>query len=118
MSQHAPCMLPLIVWLSVLLNNRVNLSPTWKHRSIQYSSHLWLACRTPDYATPVDQQFQVEYDPGQIKVNEESESKSPALSPVRFSKRPRHVIGEPLHPLHAPVHKLISAPATHVPRCK
>jgi hypothetical protein len=49
---------------------------------------------TPDYATPVDQQFQVEYDPAQARGNEESESRSPAQSPVRFSKRPRHVTGE------------------------
>ena len=48
---------------------------------------------TPDYATPVDQQFQVEYDPGQVRGNEESESRSPAQSPVRFSKRPRHITG-------------------------
>jgi hypothetical protein len=108
-------MLPLVDWLSVLIDNCGNLSPVRTHLWTQHGSHHCLAFRTPDYATPVDQQFQVEYDPGQIKMNEESESKSPAHSPVRFSKRPRHVIGELLHQLHTSVYQLdISAPVTHV----
>ncbi|KAI8472258.1 MAG: kinase-like protein [Monoraphidium minutum] len=51
-----------------------------------------MAC-TPDYATPVDQQFHVDYDINAAAQNEDQESRSPAKSPVRHIKRPRHAAG-------------------------
>lgn len=48
---------------------------------------------TPDYATPVEQQFHVEYDPSAME-EQESYSKSPACSPQpRHTKRARHITG-------------------------
>lgn len=45
-----------------------------------------------DYATPVDQQFQFDYD---LSMQNDQRSRSPAASPVRHvMKRPRHAAGE------------------------
>jgi hypothetical protein len=44
-----------------------------------------------DYATPVDQQFQFDYD---LSMQQDQRSRSPAASPVRHvTKRPRHAAG-------------------------
>ncbi|GBF88132.1 wee1 kinase [Raphidocelis subcapitata] len=58
----------------------------------RYPSQSDMAC-TPDYATPVEQQFHVDYDIGAACQNEDQESRSPAKSPVRHIKRPRHAAG-------------------------
>eukprot|EP00878_Enallax_costatus_P019821 GHUV01020925.1.p1 GENE.GHUV01020925.1~~GHUV01020925.1.p1 ORF type:complete len:507 (+),score=117.83 GHUV01020925.1:233-1753(+) len=45
-------------------------------------------CGSLDYATPVDQQFQFDYD---LSVQQDQRVRSPAASPVRhITKRPRH----------------------------
>lgn len=51
-----------------------------------------------DYATPVDQQFQFDYD---LSMQQDQRSRSPAASPVRHvTKRPRHAAGAlVLHPV-------------------
>eukprot|EP00877_Chromochloris_zofingiensis_P005869 jgi/Chrzof1/1535/Cz10g11150.t1 len=52
------------------------------------SQDLSMAC-TPDYATPVEQQFHVDYDVG----TQQDQQRSPAKSPVRHIKRPRRLAG-------------------------
>lgn len=48
---------------------------------------------SPDYSTPVEQQFYFDYEPGLIRANSTS-AKSPAMSPIRQpTKRARHVAG-------------------------
>uniref|UniRef100_A0A383VK33 Protein kinase domain-containing protein n=1 Tax=Tetradesmus obliquus TaxID=3088 RepID=A0A383VK33_TETOB len=48
-------------------------------------------CGSFDYATPVDQQFQFDYD---LSMQQDQRSRSPAASPVRHvTKRPRHAAG-------------------------
>lgn len=45
-----------------------------------------------DYATPVEQQFEFDYD---LSMQQDQRSRSPAASPVRHvMKRPRHAAGE------------------------
>ncbi|KAF8055746.1 WEE1 [Scenedesmus sp. PABB004] len=48
-------------------------------------------CGSFDYATPVEQQFQFDYD---LSMQQDQRSRSPAASPVRHvTKRPRHAAG-------------------------
>lgn len=75
------CRLPHHVQIVNMLVIRVHL-PLW---------HSGVCSGSFDYATPVDQQFQFDYD---LSMQQDQRSRSPAASPVRHvTKRPRHAAG-------------------------
>ncbi|KAF6266132.1 wee1 kinase-like protein [Scenedesmus sp. NREL 46B-D3] len=78
---------------SQLMLQRFNSSTSQRPPTVEVASRLPSQdmCGSFDYATPVDQQFQFDYD---LSMQQDQRSRSPAASPVRHvTKRPRHATG-------------------------